>query len=96
MPSSKRRRWCAHLSPLDRRLTGKIREGKPLPDIIACKAADAGPHVPKNTCGKVVDELDAIAAETDLLQVAPSARLMEKAHSIKYHHWRFDEIQLAR
>jgi aryl-alcohol dehydrogenase-like predicted oxidoreductase len=47
------------------RLTGKIRRGKPLPEVSRLhKAADPGPQLPDEYLYKVVDALDGIAAET--------------------------------
>lgn len=47
------------------RLTGKIRRGQPWPDVSRLhKAADPGPTVPEDYLFKVVDALDALAAET--------------------------------
>ena len=47
------------------RLTGKIRRGQSLPDVSRLhKAAEGGPVVPNEYLYKVVDALDAIAAET--------------------------------
>jgi aryl-alcohol dehydrogenase-like predicted oxidoreductase len=46
------------------RLTGKIRRGQPLPKVSRLhKAADNGPHMDDEYLYKVVDALDAIAAE---------------------------------
>ncbi len=47
------------------RLTGKIRRGQPLPEVSRLhKAADPGPTVPEDYLFKVMDALDALAAET--------------------------------
>jgi aryl-alcohol dehydrogenase-like predicted oxidoreductase len=47
------------------RLTGKLRRGQPLPKVSRLhKAAEGGPVVPDEYLYKVVDALDAIAAET--------------------------------
>jgi aryl-alcohol dehydrogenase-like predicted oxidoreductase len=47
------------------RLTGKIRRGQPLPESSRLhKTADMGPPVPDEYLYRVVDALDAIAAET--------------------------------
>ncbi len=47
------------------RLTGKIRRGQPLPNVSRLHTiADAGPSVPDEHLYKVVDALEAIAAET--------------------------------
>jgi aryl-alcohol dehydrogenase-like predicted oxidoreductase len=47
------------------RLTGKIRRGQPLPDVSRLHSiADAGPQMPDEHLYKVVDALDAAAAET--------------------------------
>jgi aryl-alcohol dehydrogenase-like predicted oxidoreductase len=47
------------------RLTGKIRRGKPLPEVSRLhKTADAGPPVADEYLYTVVDALDAVAAET--------------------------------
>ncbi|MEV0673192.1 aldo/keto reductase [Mycobacterium sp. NPDC050441] len=47
------------------RLTGKLRRGRPLPERSRLHAtADAGPPVDDELLYRVVDELDAIAAET--------------------------------
>ena len=47
------------------RLTGKIRRGQPLPETSRLhKTADAGPQIPDEYLYKVVDALDAVAAET--------------------------------
>jgi aryl-alcohol dehydrogenase-like predicted oxidoreductase len=47
------------------RLTGKVRRGQPLPAVSRLhKTADYGPPVPDEYLYKVVDALDAIAAET--------------------------------
>ena len=47
------------------RLTGKIRRGKPLPEVSRLhKTADAGPPVADEYLYTVVDALDALAAET--------------------------------
>jgi aryl-alcohol dehydrogenase-like predicted oxidoreductase len=47
------------------RLTGKIRRGQPLPKVSRLhKAADGGPVVADDYLYKVVDALDAVAAET--------------------------------
>jgi aryl-alcohol dehydrogenase-like predicted oxidoreductase len=47
------------------RLTGKIRRGKPLPEVSRLhKTADYGPQVDDEYLHKVVDALDAVAAET--------------------------------
>jgi len=47
------------------RLTGKIRRGQPLPEVSRLyKTAEAGPHMPDEYLYKVVDALDAVAAET--------------------------------
>jgi aryl-alcohol dehydrogenase-like predicted oxidoreductase len=47
------------------RLTGKIRRGQPLPDVSRLhKTGDMGPRVPEEYLYKVVDALDALAAET--------------------------------
>ena len=47
------------------RLTGKIRRGQPLPEVAACtRSAVLGPTVPEEYLYKVVDALDAVAAET--------------------------------
>ncbi len=47
------------------RLTGKIRRGQPMPEQSRLhKTADAGPQVPEEYLYKVVDAIDAIAAET--------------------------------
>jgi aryl-alcohol dehydrogenase-like predicted oxidoreductase len=47
------------------RLTGKIRRGRPLPEVSRLhKAAEGGPVVADEYLYKVVDALDAVAAET--------------------------------
>ncbi len=47
------------------RLTGKLRRGLPIPEVSRLhKTADAGPQVPDEYLYKVVDALDAVAAET--------------------------------
>ncbi len=47
------------------RLTGKLRRGQPLPETSRLhKTADAGPQVPDEYLYKVVDALDAVAAQT--------------------------------
>jgi aryl-alcohol dehydrogenase-like predicted oxidoreductase len=47
------------------RLTGKIRRGKPLPETSRLHTtADFGPQVPEDHLYKVVDALDAVAAQT--------------------------------
>jgi aryl-alcohol dehydrogenase-like predicted oxidoreductase len=47
------------------RLTGKIRRGKPLPEVSRLhKASDPGPQVPDEYLYKVVDALDEVASET--------------------------------
>jgi aryl-alcohol dehydrogenase-like predicted oxidoreductase len=47
------------------RLTGKVRRGQPLPDVSRLHSiADAGPQMPDEHLYKVVDALDAVAAET--------------------------------
>jgi aryl-alcohol dehydrogenase-like predicted oxidoreductase len=47
------------------RLTGKIRRGQPLPEVSRLhKTADMGPQVPEERLYKVIDALDALAAET--------------------------------
>ncbi len=47
------------------RLTGKIRRGRPLPEVSRLhKTADIGPPVPDEYLYRVVDALDAIAEET--------------------------------
>jgi len=47
------------------RLTGKIRRGKPLPEVSRLhKTADFGPQVSEEYLFAVVDALDAVAAET--------------------------------
>ena len=47
------------------RLTGKLRRGQPIPEVSRLhKTADAGPPVPDEYLYKVVDALDAVAAET--------------------------------
>jgi aryl-alcohol dehydrogenase-like predicted oxidoreductase len=47
------------------RLTGKLRRGKPLPkESRLHKTADFGPPVPDEYLYRVVDALDAVAAET--------------------------------
>jgi aryl-alcohol dehydrogenase-like predicted oxidoreductase len=49
------------------RLTGKIRRGQPLPEksrLQSKLATDIGPQVPEEYLYKVVDALDAVAAET--------------------------------
>lgn len=47
------------------RLTGKIRRGQPLPEVSRLhKTADSGPPVADEYLYKVVDALDAVAAET--------------------------------
>ncbi|MGA9530195.1 MAG: aldo/keto reductase [Terriglobales bacterium] len=47
------------------RLTGKLRRGQPLPKVSRLhKAAEGGPVVPDEYLYKVVDALDAVAAET--------------------------------
>lgn len=47
------------------RLTGKIRRGQPLPEVSRLhKTAQAGPQVEDEYLYKVVDALDAVAAET--------------------------------
>jgi aryl-alcohol dehydrogenase-like predicted oxidoreductase len=47
------------------RLTGKIRRGQPLPEVSRLhKGADPGPQVPLEHVYKVVDAIDAVAAET--------------------------------
>ena len=50
------------------RLTGKIRRGQPLPENSRLQSklnADVGPQVDDELLYRVVDELDAIAAETE-------------------------------
>jgi aryl-alcohol dehydrogenase-like predicted oxidoreductase len=47
------------------RLTGKIRRGQPLPEVSRLhKTSDMGPPVPQEYLYKVIDALDAVAAET--------------------------------
>jgi aryl-alcohol dehydrogenase-like predicted oxidoreductase len=47
------------------RLTGKIRRGQPLPEVSRLhKTADIGPPVADEHLFKIVDALDAVAAET--------------------------------
>ena len=47
------------------RLTGKVRRGQPLPNVSRLHSiADAGPQMPDEHLYKVVDALDAVAAET--------------------------------
>jgi aryl-alcohol dehydrogenase-like predicted oxidoreductase len=47
------------------RLTGKIRRGQPRPEVSRLpKTAEAGPQVPDEHLYKVVDALDAVAAQT--------------------------------
>jgi aryl-alcohol dehydrogenase-like predicted oxidoreductase len=47
------------------RLTGKIRRGQPLPAVSRLhKSGDVGPQIPDEHLYKVVDALDAVAAET--------------------------------
>jgi aryl-alcohol dehydrogenase-like predicted oxidoreductase len=47
------------------RLTGKIRRGQPIPEVSRLhKTAVAGPQVPDEYLYKVIDALDAVAAET--------------------------------
>jgi len=47
------------------RLTGKLRRGQPIPEVSRLhKTAEAGPQVPNEYLHKVVDALDAVAAET--------------------------------
>ena len=47
------------------RLTGKIRRGRPLPEVSRLhKTADIGPPVPDDYLYRVVDALDAVAQET--------------------------------
>jgi aryl-alcohol dehydrogenase-like predicted oxidoreductase len=47
------------------RLTGKLRRGKPVPEVSRLhRTADMGPQVPEEYLYRVVDALDAIAAET--------------------------------
>ena len=47
------------------RLTGKIRRGQPLPEVSRLhKTSQAGPQAPDEHLYKVVDALDAVAAET--------------------------------
>jgi aryl-alcohol dehydrogenase-like predicted oxidoreductase len=49
------------------RLTGKIRRGQPLPERSRLRsqvARDVGPQVPEESLYRVVDALDAVAAET--------------------------------
>lgn len=49
------------------RLTGKIRRGQPLPEssrLQSQKVVDLGPQVPEEYLYRVVDALDAVAAET--------------------------------
>jgi aryl-alcohol dehydrogenase-like predicted oxidoreductase len=47
------------------RLTGKLRRGKPVPEVSRLhKTADMGPKMPDEYLYKVVDALDAMAAET--------------------------------
>ncbi len=59
---------CVAWSPLGfARLTGKIRRGQPLPETSRLHHRDAtagGPSVPEEHLFRVVDALDAIAAET--------------------------------
>lgn len=57
---------CVVWSPLGwGRLTGKIRRGQPLPEKSRLhKTADMGPPVPDEQLYRVVDALDAVAAET--------------------------------
>jgi aryl-alcohol dehydrogenase-like predicted oxidoreductase len=50
------------------RLTGRIRRGQPLPEGTRLQnslTADGGPQVPEEYLYRVVDALDAVAAETD-------------------------------
>ncbi len=47
------------------RLTGKLRRGKPVPEVSRLhKTAEMGPKMPDEYLYKVVDALDAVAAET--------------------------------
>jgi len=47
------------------RLTGKLRRGQPIPEQSRLhKTAEAGPQVPDEYLYKVVDALDAVAAQT--------------------------------
>ena len=47
------------------RLTGKVRRGKPLPEISRLhRTAEAGPPVPEEYLYRVVDAIDAVATET--------------------------------
>ncbi len=49
------------------RLTGKIRRGQPLPETSRLRsqvARDVGPQVPEESLYRVVDALDAVAAES--------------------------------
>ncbi len=47
------------------RLTGKVRRGKPLPEISRLhRTAEAGPPVPEEYLYRVVDAIDALATET--------------------------------
>jgi aryl-alcohol dehydrogenase-like predicted oxidoreductase len=59
---------CVAWSPLGfARLTGKVRRGRPLPETSRLRHADAlagGPSVPDELLFRVVDALDAVAAET--------------------------------
>ncbi len=56
------------------RLTGKIRRGQPLPEVSRLhKAAEGGPMVTDEYLYKVVDALDAVAAETG--KTAPQVAL---------------------
>jgi aryl-alcohol dehydrogenase-like predicted oxidoreductase len=59
---------CVVWSPLGwGRLTGRIRRGQPLPQVSRLRskvAVDGGPQVPEELLYRVVDALDAVAAET--------------------------------
>jgi aryl-alcohol dehydrogenase-like predicted oxidoreductase len=56
------------------RLTGKIRRGQPLPEVSRLhKAAEGGPVVADEYLYRVVDALDAVAAETGI--TVPQAAL---------------------
>ncbi len=59
---------CVAWSPLGfARLTGRIRRGQPLPETSRLRHADAtagGPSVPDEYLYRVVDALDAVAADT--------------------------------
>jgi aryl-alcohol dehydrogenase-like predicted oxidoreductase len=59
---------CVAWSPLGwGRLTGRIRRGHPLPQtsrLTSKRVHDAGPPIPEEQLFRVVDALDAVAAET--------------------------------